>query len=59
MLPGACEPVADAYACQVEIVADGTRVVAKSDHALASGTRVALPGWRDLRSGEDSYSIVR
>lgn len=59
VLPAACEPLADAYACQVEIVSDGTRVVAKSDQALASGTRVALLGWRDLPSGEDSYSIVR
>ena len=58
VLPAACEPLADAYACQVEIVSDGTREKAKSEHALASGDRVALLGWRDLPSGEDSYSVV-
>jgi hypothetical protein len=59
VLPGACQRVADAYACRVELVPDGTRVTAKSDLAIASGTWVRLLAWRDLRSGKDSYSIVR
>jgi hypothetical protein len=58
VLPEACQRMADAYACQVEIVSDGTRVTAKSDRAIAPGNQVALLAWRDLLSGEDSYSIV-
>ena len=58
VLPAACAPLADAYACQVEIVSDGTRVMATSDRAIASGNSVQLLAWRDLVSGEDSYSVV-
>jgi hypothetical protein len=58
VLPAACAPVADEYACAVGLVPDGTRVTATSDRAVASGDRVELLAWRNLVSGEDSYLVV-
>jgi hypothetical protein len=56
--PDACRPVADAYACQVELVHGGERVTARSDRAIAPGVVVRLLAWRDLASWEDSYTVV-
>ena len=58
VLPDACVAVAAAYACPVAIGSDGTRVLARSDRALAPGTSVRLVGWRHLASGADSYTIM-
>lgn len=57
VLPGACKPVADGYACQVEFVSDQTRVTARSDRAIAAGIRVSLLGWFDPASGAVSYTV--
>jgi hypothetical protein len=58
VLPEGCSSVADAYACQVELVSDGSRVTARSDRAIASGDGVRLLAWHDLTSGEQGYTIV-
>ena len=59
VLPDACAPVAGKYACQVELVSDGTRVSVLSDRPIAPGASVRLVGWRDLAAGTDTYTVVR
>jgi hypothetical protein len=51
--------MADAYACEVELVPDGSRVTARSGRAIATGDGVRLVVWLDLASGEDRYTVVR
>jgi hypothetical protein len=55
----ACQRMADAYACEVELVPDGSRVTARSARAIATGDGVRLVVWLDLASGEDRYTVVR
>ena len=50
VLPGSCTRVAEAHACLVELVPDGTHVTAKSDAPLVGGRWVELRVWHDIES---------
>ncbi|MBF6023409.1 hypothetical protein [Lysobacter niastensis] len=59
VLPGSCTREGNSYACQVELVPDGTHVTVRSDAALAAGRGVELRVWHDMVSGTDTYTVVR
>jgi hypothetical protein len=54
-----CARATDGYACRVEFVPDGTRVLAQSDAPVAGGDWVEVRIWHDVVSGTDTYRIVR
>jgi len=59
VLPGSCTPLANAHLCQVELVPDGTHVIARSDSTVPVGNWVKLRAWHNPVSGNNTYTVVR
>jgi hypothetical protein len=47
------------YLCRVELVPDGSHVMAASGSDIAKGTWVELRVWHNFVSGKDTYTVVR